>query len=239
MKNSELVILKELKNVLEQEKSSDDSIITLKDLSKLMNSKHLEYNNLVQEYNKYFKEKIGSDLDIKCNFNYTKEALILKIKSKTDKYYKTLIFTIENNNIVLQSKNSEFDNKLLVLKNNILKIYNEFMKFYDFMTDEVYFKNTINSKFEFTVYNSCIFINYRNDIGLLDKFDITYYSNNNIYEYDSGSEDITNLITNNEDKIFNNIYIDIKDCPKWSRDVLYKTRKEQLVHNKTKNLRIN
>ena len=76
-------------------------------------------------------------------------------------------------------------------------------------------------------------------MGLLDNFDITYYNRNDYYEYDSNSNSISNLIIGNEDKIFKKIFINIKDCPKWSRDILYNFRNMQLNNVKEKNLKIN
>ena len=113
------------------------------------------------------------------------------------------------------------------------------MTFYDFMTDQIYFKKTVNSKFEFTVYNACMFICYRNDLGLLDDFDLTYYNKKDIYEYYSNSKEIINLVKGNEDTLYKKIFVKIEDCPKWSRDILYNKRHEQIDKNKVKNLRIN
>ena len=240
MSSNELVILNELKKILVTDiNKKNNNVVSLYDLSKLMNSKHIEYDNLTKKYQDYLSKKVSNDVSVKIyNFNYKKEALLLEVKLKNIDKNHIVAFTKQNNTFGIQSKDNSFDNVLMPLKNDLKDIYKKFMKFYEFMTEDVYFKKTINSKFEFTVYNSCLFINYRNDLGLLENFDITYYNKNNNYEYDTNSNDILAIIKDNEDEIFKKIYVNIKDCPKWSRETLHNIRREQLENSKQKNLRI-
>ena len=237
MSSNELIILKELKEILISDNPKDKNIVSLYDLSKLMNLKYEEYNKLIKRCKKYIEDKYEN---VKLNnFDYKKSALILEINSKDYTSNHLVAFTKQNDEFTFKSKNNNFDSILSLLKNDLIIMYDEFMKFHEYMTNEVYFKKSSNCSFEFTIYNYCIFINYRNDLGLLDNFDITYYNRNDYYEYDSNSNSISNLIIGNEDKIFKKIFINIKDCPKWSRDILYNFRNMQLNNVKEKNLKIN
>lgn len=237
MSSNELIILKELEKVLISDKPNDLDVVSLYNLSKLMNLKYQEYDKLMKRYKKYIEDNYK---DIRLNsFDYKKNALILALKSKEESINQFVAFTKQNDDYIFQSKSNNFDSILSLIKNDLIVIYDELMKFHGFMTNEVYFKKSINSDFEFTSYNSCIFINYRNDSELLEDFDITYYNKNDYYEYESISKDISNIITGNEDKIFKKVFVNIKDCPKWSRDILYNYRKMQLNKEKTKNLKIN
>ena len=150
-----------------------------------------------------------------------------------------VVFTKQNDDYIFQSKNNNFDNVLSLIRNDLIVMYDELIKFHEFMTDEVYFKKSVNSSFEFTIYNSCVFINYRNSIGLLENFNITYYNKNNSFEYYTNKKNILNIISDNEEQIFKKIFINIEDCPKWSRDILYNFRNMQLNKEKIKNLKIN
>ena len=236
MSSNELIILKELEKILISDNPKDLDVVSLYDLSKLMNLKYQEYDKLMKRYKNYIEDKYEN---IRLNsFDYKKNALILIIKSKEKSINQLVAFTKQNDDYIFQSKNNNFDSILSLIKNDLIVIYDGLMKFHEFMTNEVYFKKSINSAFEFTSYNSCVFINYRNDSELLEDFDITYYNKNDYYEYESNSKDISNIITGNEDKIFKKIFINIKDCPKWSRDILYNYRKMQLNKEKTKNLKI-
>ena len=234
MSSNELIILKELEEVLISDNPNDLDVVSLYDLSKLMNLKYQEYDKLIKRLKKYIEDKYS---DIRLNsFDYKKDVLILEIKSKDKSTNQLVAFTKQDDDYIFQSKNN--DNILSLIKNDLIVIYDELIKFREFMTNEIYFKKSVNSSFEFTSYNSCIFINYRNDSELLEDFDITYYNKNDYYEHESNSKDISNLITGNEDKIFKKIFVNIKDCPKWSRDILYNYRKMQLNNEKTKNLKI-
>ena len=236
MSSNELIILKELEKILISDNPKDLDVVSLYDLSKLMNLKYQEYDKLMKRYKNYIEDKYEN---IRLNsFDYKKNALILIIKSKEKSINQLVAFTKQNDDYIFQSKNNNFDSILSLIKNDLIVIYDGLMKFHEFMTNEVYFKKSINSAFEFTSYNSCVFINYRNDSELLEDFDITYYNKNDYYEYESNSKDISNIITGNEDKIFKKIFVNIKDCPKWSRDILYNYRKMQLNKEKTKNLKI-
>ena len=237
MSSNELIILKELEKVLISDNPKDLDVVSLYDLSKLMNLKYQEYDKLMKRYKNYIEDKYEN---IRLNsFDYKKSALILIIKSKEKSINQLVAFTKQNDDYIFQTRNNNFDNILPLIKNDLIVIYDELMKFHELMTNEVYFKKSINSAFEFTSYNSCIFINYRNDSELLEDFDITYYIKNDYYEYESNSKDILNIIAGNEDRIFKKIFINIKDCPKWSRDILYNYRKMQSNKEKTKNLKIN
>ena len=217
----------------------DENIVSLYDLGKLMNYKYTEYNNLIKKYQDYIQNKINqiypNDIRIKLhNFNYKKQVLIISCRSKNSEE-ETMIFTkSKDEELVLNCKKTELSNKIIsVLEADILDIYDKFMEYNEFMTEYVYYKKIINSNFEFTVYDTCIFMTYKNNIGLLDNFDLTYYNKDNSYEIDTTYKNIYDLVNDNEEKIFKNLYINIKDCPEWSRKFLHNIEN----NSKCKNLR--
>ena len=57
MSINELVILKELKKLLTSAESKSLDVVSLNDISKLMNLKYKEYNTLIKRFQNYLEEK--------------------------------------------------------------------------------------------------------------------------------------------------------------------------------------
>ena len=61
-----------------------------------------------------------------------------------------------------------------------------------------------------------------------EKFKLELNNRSDQYEWRTNSYIIASTISESEHEIFKKVFVKIEDCPEWSRDDLYKIRKNQL-----------
>ena len=70
---------------------------------------------------------------------------------------------------------------------------------------------------------------------MYDNFRLDSLSYKDKYLFDCNSGIVLSAIKDNEDKIFKKVYVNINDCPEWSRTYLYQTvQYEAYKHKKNK-----
>ena len=60
-------------------------------------------------------------------------------------------------------------------------------------------------------------------------FELSSKSYTEEYQYNCNSNLIINTIKGKETEFLKRIYINIKDCPKWTQQILQETRKQELL----------
>lgn len=250
---SNKLILEELKHILKYEDNQDESIISLHDISILIKKENFKFNRMyITNINKEIVNTQNNVKIIVSNFNYDKEELILTLNDS--EHYK-IICTKENNKLNINVLNTKKHFSCLNLyKKEISDIYDEFMSYKDYMKQNINNGKSFNSSFLINITHEGVSIFTRNyneednkkfilssyyPRGIYadknnNQFIITAYNSKENYLLRTDSNEIKELISDIENKIFKNIYIKIEDCPEWTKDKLYEIRKSELSNTKIK-----
>lgn len=218
--------LKELQKILLYKDRADDTIISLYDLSLLIKKKNTNMQKTISKNLKKIINTNCSAISMRINnVNYDTEELIIILnfdktytiscKKESDK----LIFTETNNtpNFIVSNFNIE----------ELSLIYNNCMKYKDYVKEEYYRVSSSNSCFLINITKEGITLFYEKDKD--QKFLISSYVFKDDYILTTESTFIKDLLKNNEDLIFKNTYIKIENCPKWAQKKLYQLRQKQII----------
>lgn len=229
--SSNTEILEEIKNILTQEPNKDPNCISLYDVARLMKSKNSEYRNMIDSYENSFeciiKREFSPHHNVTIgNFNYDRNELEIRFS-----YWGNptkIIFSKKDGDLYIVSSETTRGQKILALLGNQLsELYDKLLQYSEYKNTEFHHPNSINSKFKIDVniYHISIFTesNYKRE------FNLSSYSYKNGYDYMCNSNNIINVVKNNESELFKRIFIKIEDCPEWTRSNLSKTRKNQLI----------
>ncbi len=230
--NNKKELFEEIKKIIVSNDKIKEDEINLYDLSKVIRKKEIEFRNEKKIFENYLLKQIKKNFDknsdlIIYDFNYEKKEL--KIGFKFSKDFKKIIFGQKNNQLFIKESESNYaDDLLFYMGEDFLNFYNFFIN-YDYYHEQVNFNvKPINSKFlvDISNYGVNIYVKRNNDI-LTKIFELNSRSWNNTYICKCNSDEIKNLISNNEDEIFKKIFVKINECPEWSKSELYKLKKEQ------------
>lgn len=232
-------ILNEVKNVLTNPIYNNGSIISLFDVSVFFKKMYDQFEKEIKKHedllDNLISEKLGytnylfsvGDFDyktkeIRIHFNYSRGEL-------SD--FKEIRFSKKDGDIYISKSECLWDEELFsVMANELSVLYDVFMKYEKYYTESsVYEINSVNSNFLVNIsrFGSCIKMN--------DNFRLDSLSYKDKYSFDCNSGIVLSAIKDNEDKIFKKVYVNISDCPEWSRPYLYQTvQYEAYKHKKNK-----
>ena len=184
-------------------------------------------------------------------FDSENKKLILIIKDHFNRDYEKIEFIREGADLKIVSGTFKYNQyKLNTVCELLEKLYNEYMKYYNFMKQTSYNISTPYSDFYIDIdflrisifstieYDDMTFIGspysryIRSKIrnftisALISPWERFLLSCD--YESHSKSVKISNTVAGKEEKIFKNIFIDIDDCPEWCQEQLRGIRKKQL-----------
>ena len=226
--------LHDIKAILFSEPNTDSDVISLNDLSKVIEYKKNEYKKMIDKNNDDFEYLLFSnfngvsDVHFYC-FDYYLDELILNVSglSNSEKIY----VTKENGKLKISNKESEFaDEVMKVLGDEISCFYDKLYSYKPFFQTPKKTIKPVNSDFMVEVSN--LYIKVYNFLNYNYIFDM--YQSSNTYKINSNSNEVSNYVNGKEDIIFNKIFIKIDDCPVWSKPLLYELRQEQLNNNTCK-----
>lgn len=217
-------VLEEVSNILKLEKNSDSNIISLYDVAVLLRKVEKTYKNLIKEYEYECQRKLKS-------YFYEPSVIISDFKNNQLKIgfrrligndHDYLIFSKKDGDLyVLESETLYTDEILTSIGNELSNLYDELLKYDGFINQYSYGIKPISSNFSVDIsqYGVNIFSN---------EFKLSCHSYTNDYDYECNSTSVLAVLQGKEDEIFKRIFVNINDCPLWSRETLYQIRQEQL-----------
>lgn len=231
-------ILEEIDNILNQEKIKDTDCISLYDISKLIKSYSDNYEYIKDRYENYFDDVLYDEYYdssiIVYDFDYKKSELTIGFQYSSDNYDK-IIFTKQNEDLFIVKSESIHSQEILeFIGNGLSEVYDELIKFKDFINERNYQIKPVNSNFilDITCYGISLYTQKDTYYVFNKEFEISYSNYKNEYKYKCNSLSILNELKGKENEIFKRIFIKIDDCPNWTKQTLYETRQKQLEEEK-------
>lgn len=226
-------ILDEIERLFREEDSKDAECISLYNVSNLFKKYNDEYDNIIKKYCYYFervlcKEYCDSDI-IVDGFDYKNKEMTISIDLFDRFDFKKMVFSKDNGDLYVSKSESVYSQEILALiGKGLSELYDELIKYSDYFDQCVYNNRTFNSNFLFDVSSHGV----RVYVGLSyfsREFELSSLSYKNDYDYKCNSLKVLELLQDREDELFKKIFVRIDDCPKWSRQILYQIRQEQLT----------
>lgn len=233
--NNTINILKEIKAIMEKELNKNPENISLHDVWTISNKRQKELHALQEPYQEKIlqaiHEKISEYAYTKLyNFNYYKNELTLFFQ-----WYElrgTITFSKKDNQIYIKEANCPIENKILItIEDTLTKLYDECIKYSTFENQDKHCIKPINSSFYIDITQS--YIKIQNTNLLQPDFQLKKTIENSEYTYYCNSNEVLNIIKDNETEILKKLFIKIKDCPEWMQEELHELRKQQLQQQKT------
>lgn len=232
-------MLKEISNVLNSEKIKDNNCISLYDVTKLIKTKNEKHNHIKEQYINLLQNILESNCNrliytIIHDFDYENKELVISFNGRYGQHYEKIVFSKENGDLYIKRSESMYGNDMLVyLGNEISDLYDKLLDYSDFKQQSNYDFQSKNSNFYVSI--SC------NNVGVYYKtLCVNSYGFQDGYIINCNSNNVINTIKGHEKEIFKQIFVNIEDCPKWSRTLLYEIRQKQLnnEHKNTKKLEL-
>lgn len=225
-------VVEEAKNVLNLGDNVENDCISLYDISlfyknmysKFENFRSNSYCKLVSVYN----SRCGSPFNIEfLFFDYIKRELVIDVSL----FGEMIVGKINNDICVVKPfenyimSNEFFSNLFDVLT----ELYNDFMKYEEFINQKSFDIRTEDSNFLASISNWSLSIYTLINFCLFScDFELSSLNSSSEYLCDCNSNDILNFIRGNEEELFKHLYIKINKCPEWCQEVLVKIRENQL-----------
>ena len=167
-------------------------------------------------------------------FNKNKNELELRYNSGHSSETQKIVFRKKDNEVYIVKSNTSdaYDvfNKISSIINEALDELKDFEEKHD-LSDGNYCIDVVNSSLKATINLFDISL-YRRTKGIKKDFELSFSNHFDSIDIDCNSSLIIDIVKNNEIKLFKNTFIKIEDCPKWMRDILYETRKQNLIEEK-------
>lgn len=245
--NSDMMVLKELNNILKVKETRDSDSISLYDLGLLITKTNEDYEIIKKYYQKRIdyivNTHFGSISDLIIDqFDYDKKELHLKFSYIGNDVYDEIILTKKNDILVISKSNSCWKKEILdTLKVELSTLYDQLIPFGNLKKEVINNKKDINEKFsiQITSYGVRIWVitgKINNFYFNIHDFSIFFHNHKCILE--SNSSFIIDSLKGKEEEIFRNIFIKISDCPDWAQDILYNVRQNQIIEEQKKGKRL-
>lgn len=231
---SNKLVLEEIKHILKHEYNQNENEISLYDLSILIRKENFNFNKMaIINTNKEITDRCNTIRTIVNGFNYDTEELMLTLIY--DEHYKINCTKKDGKlNIKVLNTKKQFG-FLNYHKKEISDIYDEFMKYKDYMTQRTLGCKSTNSSFLVNITNEEVSIFTKTKIEDEEiKFLLSAQNSNIKYKCVTDCENIKLLISDLENKIFKNIYIKIENCPEWIQTKIAETKQLELTKKKIK-----
>lgn len=235
-------ILTEVKRLLLLENTFDCNCVSLTDIISLLKRNKKNINNR----KKYYKKRLEgvckflypkfSNLVI-YDLDYDNEEMIIEMCFSDKKYGGGNFVVSKNDKGVFLKEDFTKDGKgkdfYLSCFPEINKCYVDFLQHKKYTEKSVIDLKSLNSNFVININSFEVSIHNR---GLDDKskFMLSWRLDTNKFLYGCNSDWFFDVLENNEDKIFKNIFVNISDCPEWMHDELYDLRRKQMEDEQKK-----
>ena len=232
--NNNITLLEEIKRILLYQDKLDENIISLYELSELIKKKNINFQKMMSRNFKTIITTNCSNIKFSIqsvNFNENELIFLLeynkqyKISCKKENDKLKIAPLITTPNFIISKFNTE----------KIEEIYNNIMKYKDYINEEYYRVPSINSSFLINITHQGISL--YNEQNQQKHFLLSSYIFKEDYILKTDEPLIQKLINNNEELILLKTYIKIENCPKWAQNQLYKIRQKQITSTKNPKIR--
>jgi len=224
-------ILEELNSILNYKKTKDPNITSLYTVHQILNEKNITFQNEKNTYEKLIDNKLkelysDSAYCVLYDFNYDNNIMTIGFKEYDWDEICDIRFSKKDGDLyIINSKSSLYANEHLVESGKELsKLFDIFIKYKKYNEET---KNNIigtNTNFKIDISSNSIKV-YTNT----SEFSISNFIPNE-FEYDCNSLEIIEFIKDREKVLYENIFINISDCPNWMQEDLKILRYNELVY---------
>jgi len=233
-------VLEEIKKLFQEELNINPECISLYDLSQLIKKSWAQERNMSERYKTKLNnilylnnsENISGDIYF-IDFDYLKKQL--QIKYYVSGISSQVIYCKKDNDLYITSTTDEYyaQKTLVVLGNQISKLYDEYLGHKEFENIDWYTPESVNSNFLISINSIDINISSvieGNNSKQKSNFTLStwHQDDEGVYQYECNSNNIISELKGHEDELFKRIFIKIEDCPEWTRPILSEQRKKQL-----------
>ena len=240
---SAAVVLEELKKIIQFSNSvetnnnsfwENDTVIPLADVLNLVRQKNNEYSKMKDHYKELASEKykeVAADSAYVYirDFDYRNNRLNIAFSPYSMSNWICYSFYKKQGDLVAEKEDKyrSEEKGVIAISDIALKMYNEFEKYRDFAVQRSVNIPTINSRLIVNIDE------YGVNLSTPTRFfSLCAKSYKDDYDYECTSNNIASTIKGNENLIFQNAYVRIKDCPLWMQADLYKKRTEAIEKEK-------
>lgn len=235
---SKTEILEKIKNILVAPKIKDNDSISLYDV----------YNVLKQIYDEIenFKEKnriiMGNILEYKIpnffcfhiyHFDYEKNELNVAYSDNDWKTFNITFIKQDEDLIIKNSETYQAEEILFHIGDKLSILYDEMLKYKPFFEEDSFDINTQCDIFNVRISKNGVELYLKNKESAFEylnsEFKIKKYTSTNKYDIKANSYNISEILRNNENKLFKRTFVKIGECPMWMREKLTLIRQEQLA----------
>ena len=227
-------ILKEIRNVLLSEPNKDDDCISLYDVAQLIKRKREHYENIIESYERQLtsmskRNGLGYTNIVVDNDFKDENKIKIDFNTKYNNKLDNALFFKEDDVLCIICPliyNSQGKQILLILGNTISQLYDvvlQYNRIFDYYVRDI---KSMNSDVSVNIIGDSIYISFAHDSE--EEFKLELNNRSDQYEWRTNSYKIASTISESEHEIFKKVFVKIEDCPEWSRDDLYKIRKNQL-----------
>ena len=245
---NEKEVLEEIKRLLSSEKSKSKNHTSLYEVKTLHKEEMENFCQKIEHYetklNEAFKNKLQKDMYPQLSLPYYNENTIT-LCFRPSKYAQNfrILFSKKNNNLyVKKSEYEKYNFEIIDAAGKIIsEAYDELIKFSHSINENEFKTKPINSNFKIKFYKESVQIIAQTEynffssdiIFALSHVTPRYTYNKKGYTYENcSSNDLVDLLKNNEDELFKSIFIRIEDCPKWMQEELFCRRQNELTEER-------
>lgn len=223
--NNKEFIINEINSILKYQPTKNENYISILSYYKFIRAFNSLYKDIINKHLNIFTKKMkktDSFPDHTFSFIYFVDG---ELKLTYTKYNgcgtNEIIFRKKNDDLYIVKSTSPFDRKILYTLGNEISAFYDEIKFYEKYTHIVHTPRVLNSKFKVHLTDWYVRLELNKDIA------IEIDSISNSYNFKVNSNVIYNILKDNYNKIFENIFISIDDIEEL-KELLFKYRKDEL-----------
>lgn len=235
--NNTINILKEIKTIIEAEKNKNPENISLHDVWTVSNNRKKELQKIQEPYQEKILQAIHEQISEYAyaklySFNYYKNELTLFFQ--WCELRGTITFRKKDGKMYIKNADCPIPEKLFSAIEDILsELYDKYIKYSTLKNQDKHCIKPVNSQFNVNITQSHIKVKVLNPFHIMyPDFYLSQKITDGSYTYYCNSNEVLNIIKDNETEILKRLFIKINDCPEWMQQELYEIRKQQLQQEK-------
>lgn len=226
-------ILEELKEILNYEKSKDPDLVSLKHVYRLLYDKNESYTRIKKTIETRIDDKLKCEYGdgtycVIYDFDYDNNIMSIGFRRYRTSDVERVGFAKENGDLHIIKSERRFgaEDYLVLVGSELSELYDKFLSFKNYRAQNKQRILAANSNFKVNIFPGSVSIN---DGSISHEFELEKRVSSKDYDYECNSYEIISLIKGYEDKLFDNIYIKISDCPMWMQEAIKNERYSMLV----------
>ena len=223
-------LLEEIKVVLRNE-NDDKDFISIGSIYKLITKLMEEYEGIKNYYSNLFSDVLKRyGVANKCivnNFDFIYQEVSVSVQNIYTKEWDEFRISYMNDTVKIDASglgSLDKDRIFKLLSLDLYDLYEQFMKYHEMYFSYVSSLTTDNDNFLVDIDKYGVSLRDNNN-----KFQVSLYNFINNFCYETGDNEVKDIILGNEEEIFKRIFFKIEDMPVCIRQMLYMSRLDELV----------